>query len=304
MMRKIIMTLLLFSAFGAFGQNVASKKTGKTIKPAVPINTRIKFLQSENEKLKKEIGSLRSELSDAIVKLDSLKNQTEANSNAITQTGNDLGIKIQQTGATSEQKISAVDQSLSNKSLYGIIAVLAAILISVLLYFLLSKRQKSDKLDIIDQLTKTKIFIEESLIKEFGRQAELIDTQIYVMEQKKGKMQINPNEVADHSLAIKVAREINLIERYVGLMDPKMKGFKQLVLSVGKLKGNLLANGYDMPELLGKQFNIGLNAIVTNTIADDNLEPGAEIISKVLIPQVKYNDTVIQTAHIELSIGE
>jgi hypothetical protein len=298
------MTLLLFSAFGAFGQNAALKKTAKTIKPPVPINTRIKFLQAENEKLKKEIGSLHSELSDAIVKLDSLKNQTEANSNAITQTGNDLGIKIQQTGAVSEQKISAVDQSLSNKSLYGIIAVLAAILISVLLYFLLSKRQKSDKLDIIDQLTKTKIFIEESLIKEFGRQAELIDTQIYSMEQKKSKTQSTPNDVVDHTLAIKVAREINLIERYVGLMDPKMKGFRQLVASVAKLKTNLAANGYEMPELLGKQFNIGLNAIVTNTIPDENLETGAEIISKVLIPQVKYNDIVIQTAHIELSIGE
>ena len=35
-------------------------------------------------------------------------------------------------------------------------------------------------------------------------------------------------------------------------MDSKTKGLKQLQASVGKLKDNLSANGYEMPELLGK----------------------------------------------------
>jgi hypothetical protein len=40
-------------------------------------------------------------------------------------------------------------------------------------------------------------------------------------------------------------------------MDSKTKGLKQLQASVGKLKDNLSANGYEMPELLGKQFHQG-----------------------------------------------
>jgi hypothetical protein len=104
-------------------------------------------------------------------------------------------------------------------------------------------------------------------------------------------------------LALKVASEINLIERNINLMDSKTKGLKQLQASVGKLKDNLSANGYEMPELLGKQFHQGMKVIVTSSIPDENLEKDSEVISKVLIPQVNYNDKMIQTAQIEVSVG-
>jgi molybdopterin converting factor small subunit len=181
--------------------------------------------------------------------------------------------------------------------------VLSAILLSGLLYWLLSKRQKTDKTDFIDQLSKTKSSIEESLVKEFGKQTELMDSQLHLIEQQKTTLQAMPNAEPDHSLALKVASEINLIERNINLMDSKTKGLKQLQASVGKLKDNLSANGYEMPELLGKQFHQGMKVIVTSSIPDENLEKGSEIISKILIPQVNYNDKMIQTAQIEVSVG-
>ena len=73
--------------------------------------------------------------------------------------------------------------------------------------------------------------------------------------------------------------------------------------SVGKLKDNLSANAYEMPELLGKPFNQGMRVIVATSIPDENLESGQEIISKIKIPQVNYNDKMIQTAQIEVSVG-
>ena len=201
------------------------------------------------------------------------------------------------------QKISAVDESLGKKSLYGIIGVLSAILLSGLIYWLLSKRQKTDKTHFIDQLSKTKSSIEESLVKEFGKQTELMDAQLQLIDQQKTGLQVTPNAEPDHSLALKVASEINLIERNINLMDTKTKGLKQLQASVGKLKDNLSANGYEMPELLGKQFHQVLKVIVTSSIPDENLENGQEIISKILIPAVFYNDKMIQTAQIEVSVG-
>jgi molybdopterin converting factor small subunit len=181
--------------------------------------------------------------------------------------------------------------------------VLSAILLSGLLYWLLSRRQQTDKTDFIDQLSKTKSSIEESLVKEFGKQTELMDSQLHLIEQQKTTLQATPNAEPDHSLALKVASEINLIERNINLMDSKTKGLKQLQASVGKLKDNLSANGYEMPELLGKQFHQGMKVIVTSSIPDENLEKGSEIISKILIPQVNYNDKMIQTAQIEVSVG-
>jgi hypothetical protein len=86
-------------------------------------------------------------------------------------------------------------------------------------------------------------------------------------------------------------------------MDAIKNGLKQLQASVGKLKDNLSANGYEMPELLGKQYNQGMKVIVTSSIPDENLEKGSEIITKVLIPQVNFNDKMIQSAQIEVSVG-
>jgi hypothetical protein len=232
-----------------------------------------------------------------------LQTSTSYNSSAILNTANQLGIQISSTGDSANKRIDNVDSELSKNSLYGIIGVLSAILLSGLLYWLLSKRQQTDKTDFIDQLSKTKSSIEESLVKEFENQTDIMTAQLQIIEQQKSKVPNTPNAEPDHSLALKLASEINLIERNINLMDSKTKGLKQLQASVGKLKDNLSANGYKMPELLGKQSHQGMKVIVTSSISDENLEKDTEIISKVLIPQVNYNDKMIQTAQIETSKG-
>ena len=291
-MTKAILPILILSTFWASAQN----KTIDFEKELNPLNEKIKSLQSENSTLTKKVNLLSNEITSNKLSLDSLRMQTEENSK-------NLGLKISSTEKNTNQKISAVDESLSKNSLYGIIGVLSTILLSGLLYWLLSKRQQTDKTDFIDQLSKTRSSIEESLVKEFGKQTELMDSQLHLIEQQKTTLQATSNAEPDHSLALKVASEINLIERNINLMDSKTKGLKQLQASVGKLKDNLSANGYEMPELLGKQFHQGMKVIVTSSIPDENLEKDSEIISKVLIPQVNYNDKMIQTAQIETSKG-
>jgi hypothetical protein len=299
-MKRILIVILLFSSIDVFAQNFTKEDFEKEIKP---LNDKLKYLQSESEKLKSEIRTLNLNLSNTVFKFDSLKAQTNANRDAINKTGKELDSKISTTETSANQKISAVDQSLSKSSLYAIIGVLSAILLSGLIYWLLSKRQASDKTAIFEQLRKTKSSIEESLIKEFGKQTELMDTQLHLLEQQKITLQTTSNIEPDHSLALKLASEINLIERNINLMDSKTKGLKQLVASVGKLKDNLAANGYEIPELLGKQFHQGMKVIVTSSIPDENLEKGSEVITKILIPQVNYNDKMIQTPQIEVSVG-
>lgn len=299
-MKKITFGILLFSSVGVFAQNITREDLDKEIKP---LTEKVKTLQSENSIQKSEIGNLNSKISKANKSIDSLRNKTQENSKVITQTTKELGISIKETGEKNEGKITEVLESLNKNSLYGIIGVLSAILIAWLLFWLLSRRQKIDMTDMIDKLSKTKLSIEESLVKEFGKQTELMDTQLHLIEQQKTTLQAMPNTEPDHSLALKVASEINLIERNINLMDSKTRGLRQLQASVGKLKDNLSANGYEMPELLGKQFHQGMKVIVTSSIPDENLEKDSEIISKVIIPQVNYNNKMIQTAQIETSKG-
>ncbi len=301
-MKKLIVSVFVFMGLQGFSQIEPLTKEDLA-KQLQPLKTSVQALQSENTKLKSEVFNLKGQMSNASKTIDSLETKVRANSHAISQTANEMGIKITTAETNTSQKIADVDKSLSKNSLYGIIAVLSAVLISGLLYWLLSKRQRTDKTEVIEQLSKTKSSIEESLVKEFGKQTDLIESQLALLSQQKAESPKSANAEPDHSLALKVASEINLIERNINLMDKGTKGLKQLERSVMKLKDNLSANGYEMPELLGKQYHQGMKVIVTSSIPDENLEKGSEIISKVLIPQVNYNDKMIQTAQIEVSVG-
>jgi len=301
-MKRTILLFFILAFVNAFAQTETLAKDD-LVKELQPWKTSIQSLQNENRKLKTEIGNLKVQLSNVNKSIDSLQIQTQANSKALSQTANELGVKITTTETNANRKISEVDKLLSKNSLYGIIGVLSAILLSGLLYWLLIKRQKTDKTEVVEQLQKTKSSIEESLVKEFGKQTDLIEHQLQLLAQQKKESLTVANAEPDHSLALKVASEINLIERNINLMDKGTKGLKQLDRSVGKLKDNLSANGYEMPDLLGKQYHQGMKIIVTSSIPDENIEKGSEIITKVLIPQVNFNDKMIQTAQIEVSVG-
>ena len=299
-MKNLILAYLILLSIGARAQNASKVQVDQEI---ASLDKKEKSIETENRKLEAELKAVNAALKTEVGRVKTLQSKIDSNKLAIDKANSELGSKISTSESNSNEKISAVNQSLSIKSLYGIIAILLAILISGVLYLIISKRQKVDKSDLIDELSKTKLSIEESLVKEFGKQTNLMDAQLQLLEQQKQTMPTSSKVDPDHSLPLKVASEINLIERNVRLMDPKTKGIKQLTASVGKLKDNLVANGYEIIELLGKPFHQGMKVIVISSIPDENLEKDAEIISKVLIPQVNYNDKMIQTAQIEVAVG-
>lgn len=297
-MKNFVIAIIVVVSANSFAQTT-QVDLEKDIKS---LDSKLKNLNTKNEDLQKEVGSLKLKLEAAEKQINNLESKTNLNSSAINATSKELGLKISTTESSTNQKITAVDQSVSKSTLYSIIGVLLAILISGILYLLLSKRQKVDRTDLIDKLSKTKSSLEEGLIKEFGKQTELLETQINMIQGQKTNTSAPAAEI-DHTLALRVADEITLIERNISLMDSSVKGLKQLSRSVSKLRDNLLANGYEIPELIGKKYDQGMKVIVVSSIPDENIEKGVEIISKVIKPQVNYLEVMIQTAQIEVSAG-
>ena len=119
-MKNILTAIFLCLSIGASAQNLTKDEFDKDIKP---INDKLKTLQTQNAKLKGDVDKLSSKLLKANLSLDSIKKLTKTNSESIAQTGNELGIKIKETGRSNEDKISAVDKSLSKTSLLGVIGV-------------------------------------------------------------------------------------------------------------------------------------------------------------------------------------
>jgi uncharacterized membrane-anchored protein YhcB (DUF1043 family) len=271
---------------------------------AMPDSTAFVQLQQQVDKLQAALKNQKSDfskqVSSANTSIKTLQSEIESQKQTIATLADSLGVKITATEQSAQTHIGNVETRHAT-SLRGIIlGGIALLLLSVALFWWLYRRQKSNRADIIGQLEKTKSSIDEKLVVEFAKNAEVLQTLVGAL--RATPLPNNATE-PDHSLALKLADEITLIERNISLMDTNTKGLKQLNRSIGKLKDNLAANGYEIPELLGKPYNDGMKIIIVNSIYDEKLEKGQEIITKIIKPQVNYKDVMIQAAQIEVSVG-
>lgn len=292
--------LLVLIPLISFSQEDKSLDFQKEISP---LKQKVQSLQSENNKLKSELNLLKSDIGNTNQKLKSVEQLVASNASDIQKTNSELSGKITNTETTTNQKFNEVDNSLSKNSLWSIIGVLGAIIVSGIVYWLVSKKQSSDKSDVENQISRTKKSLEEESIKLDTKLTEVLDTQLKLVQEERAKIPANKTDEIDHSLALKVADEIVRINKNLSNMDEGTKGLKQLSASVKRIEDNFVANGYEMPELLNKPFDPRMK-MIANMIEDENLERGIEIITKIIKPQVNYRGVMIQSAQVEVSVGQ
>jgi predicted nucleic acid-binding Zn-ribbon protein len=290
MKRQITFAIFLISSFCAFAQVLTKEDLDKEIKP---LTEKVNSLQSENRKLKSEIRTLNSKLSIANKNIDSLRINTKDNINAITQTAKQLGIQIKETGDKNEGKITEVYASLSKNSLYGIIGVLSAILLSGLLYWLLSKRQQTDKNQLSNIINSTK--------NELTQESAKLDVQLLEVIEKQLKVADKLNETEptiDHTFHKNSANELQRIANYVNTLTPESQEAIALQGSLGRLRNYFNASDYEITDFTGKEYDERIPMKIKETFYEEILTKGSEVISRTLKPQIKYNGQVIQEAEV------
>jgi chromosome segregation ATPase len=293
---KITLAILLFSSTVAFAQ-VTQEDLDKEIKP---LTEKVGALQKENANRKSEIGTLNKKLKSANDNIETLEQKIQATSNAINHAENQLSNQIKETGDKNEGKITKVSESLSKNSLYGIIGVLSAILLSGFLYWFLSKKQKTDKTEVETQLSNAKKSIEEEQVQINTKLAELYNGQMELLKQER---KANPINEIDHSLALKVADEIVKMQMNLVHMDSKVRGHKQLTIAVTNVFDNFKANGYEIVDLLNKPYKEGMNMQATME-PDPSLREGEQIIRRIIKPEIQFNNKIIQHAQVIVAYGE
>ncbi|MFW5721566.1 MAG: hypothetical protein ACOCWW_04215, partial [Bacteroidota bacterium] len=153
------------------------------------------------------------------------------------------------------------------------------------------------KTDLDSNLQDTRKALEEEGVKLDNKLIEVLETQLKIIN--------NSNSVSgkegDHTLALKVADEIVRIEKNISKMDNDTKGIKPLVKGIERIKDNFKANGYEMVQLLDKEYDDRMNIDVINFIDDDSIPSGKKIITRIIKPQVNYNDVLIQRAQVDVS---
>jgi len=269
-------------------------------------------VEKDIKSLKLEVASLRSKTlklqtrleeqhKNAQLSFESIGQQIQSNDQTLVKTQDNLS----RVSQTNDQRISELDSSLSKKSLYWIIFFIALAFIASLAYVLLGKRIKSSQTNIEEQIFATKKSLEEESVKLDTKLIEIIESQLKLAKAEKPAIIANlAEDEPDHSLALKVADEIMRINKNLSNMDQGTKGLKQLSASVKRIEDNFAANGYETPDLLNKHINPGMKVIISNTVPDENLNHGDEVITRVIKPQVNFKGVMIQVAQVEVSVGQ
>ena len=304
-MKKIILFTLCLSISNLFAQNEKNNSNELT------------FLKNNIEKHNKDIESLKAKIEKQSSQIEGLLQQSEKmkidnlslstkielNRINILSISKELGTKIQKTESTAKDSISKLDKDVNTNRLYWIIGTLATLLLGGVIYWLLGKRIANSKTDVETQIKNTKKSLEEESIKLDSKLVEVLESQLKLKQEEKQIVSSNSNTEIDHSLALKVADEIIRIQKNLHQMDTNIKGLKQLSASVKRIQDNFASNGYELVEMLGKDYNEGMKA-APSFISNEDLEVGKQIITRIIKPQVNYKGQMIQSAQIEVSVGE
>jgi chromosome segregation ATPase len=310
-MKKILLISLFFGATNLFAQQQQDSTLVKeipTIKNNVfqqrqEIDALTKKLNNQSYIIGKQsqtISGLQEQNTSLNASIDSLSQLIQTNSQNIVTNSKELGTKIQETGQKADTQIAQLGSSVEKNRLYWIIATLATLLLGALIYWLLGKRITSSKTDVETQIRNTKASLEEESVKLDNKLVEVLETQLKLQQVTSKSQPISSNEKADHSLALKVADEIIRIQKNLGRMDESTKGLKQLNSSVQRIQDNFASNGYELVDMLGKEYSEGMKATV-NFVQDEDFEAGKRIITRIIKPQVNFKGTMIQTAQIEVT---
>jgi predicted PurR-regulated permease PerM len=297
MKKQITFVIIIFSSLCALAQ-VTNEDLDEQIKS---LKDKISTLQSDNSNLKSEIGWINSKLSIVNSNIINLQSQVQNDSIAISNTANQLGTKIQEAENSSKSSISQLDKDVNNNRLYWIIATLATLLLGGGVYWLLGKRIASSQTDVETQIRNTKKSLEEESLKLDAQLLDIINSQLKIKETQVDNKPENGEK--DHSLVLKVADEVTRILMNLEVMDKEIKGYKHLKKYSESILDYLKAYGYEIPQLIGMNYNSGMNMVATLEF-DDTIESGKQIIKRIIKPQVNFEGKMIQAAKVTVAFNE
>lgn len=265
-------------------------------------------LQKQVNKQERIIGNLRKDIRSSVniqkqqaIFIDSLKQELMNTKNDLSDLSNKLGIDITNTQKQIAENANNLNDNIKSKTTWGIMIVTIIILVMAAIYLILYKRVEKGKsaIDKIKNTQKELQKVQEELVKESSKLDEklvdLLDKQLNV--QTMSLSALNYKKEVDHSLALKIANELVKIETVLSKMDSSIKGHSNLLRAVEHVKNNLKANGYEVINLIGQDYNEGM-PFNARFIPDDTLPEGKRIISGVNKYQINYNDKMIQAADI------
>lgn len=283
---------LLFLMFGVvtFAQPNLDSLYRIQQKQVVSALQSLKQLEEQNETLQKQISNQK-------LLMDSLQQQITVNSVNIQTVADSMGVQIQQTNDNVQDNA----KQISSKTTLSFILIGIALLIAVAIAFLLHRKLKASSADEISKLKKQADDLNEKIVGKLSEEIAELQSIAKSLVEESSKSNVPTSTEPDHSLIKTLADRITFMEMTLYKMDASVRGYRHLAKSIKQMKDNLLANGYELVDMLGKEYNDGMKVIVNNFIEDEELEQGKQIITGIIKPQINYKGEMIQSAQITVS---
>lgn len=287
----LLCLLILISATTMYADNTDSIKL---VKLEQSLRKEIKAREALRSKVKLQTDIMEKQAQC----IDSLKNAIEQNTKNIKTTAEQLGVKIDETNASLGRKADSSD--VKSKVIWGGGFLLLLVILGSIVYCLLHKRISKGNADV-HALREKAEKINEDILNQFSLEmAEMQKISSSLDALSKTATNVGTAGDSDHSLIKALADRITFMEMTLYRMDSSIKGHKPLSKSIRQMKNNLLANGYELVEMLGKPYDEGMR-VTANFIEDEKLEEGQKIITAVIRPQINYKGQMIQAANITVS---
>ena len=270
-----ISTLLLLSVISFIGVGYAQNEDSLRY---VNQEKRIVYLEQQNNGLQKQNSILQGEIVKLGIKYQEVSAQLTAIDSALISVDKRYGLQLRETDSAIQNNETKRQKSV----LWGIVIAIFLALVSAIVYLLLRIRiaKKSNDIELLraraDDLNRQ---IVERMDKELEGLTKLVS--------QASSPSISSNAEPDHSLVKALADRITFMEMTLYRMDSSVKGHKHLTKSIKQMKDNLLANGYEIVDMLGKEYIEGMK-VTASFVVDDTLEEGKQIISGITKPQINY----------------
>jgi hypothetical protein len=276
------------------------------------INNTLK-LKASNTELEMIIDSLKAYYQQNIINIESKINK-KANTVSVESIKNSLEKKIDATNSSinnntiqliSDAKnitnilgtlknqgihIQTTSGKVEKNNLYILLSFLLGflLLITCIVIYKLTSKNKTN-------ISSTKDEIKD-ILKLDNDLKNILEKHTQLLEQDKGG-----NSEEETLKAVKmVADEITTMENNIYQMDPEIKGLNRIVRAIKNLRNNYKVMGYDIPFLLGNEFNDGDIMEVIADMPDEKIEKGKRIITRIVSPRIDHKGKMIQRAKVEL----
>jgi len=297
---KKYLTLIFLNLFcsNIFGQATDSiLKTPEFRIEISRLSEKIKSFEKSNFNLAQTNLILRKQI-------DSISTELAISQSNIQQIADSLHITVSNVSSTNmktQGQIQDINQTIIDRTLYWIIGILAVALLSIFVFFFLRNKLSSSTKNLDSQIEKTNQAMHNEATKLDSKLIEILQTQLSILKEERKTNGVTAN-TSDHKLPLKVGNEIYRMRQRISSIKSEDKSLIPLSKSLERLEEEFNQGGYEIVDMLNKQFNDGLSVKAT-FIPSDNLNAGERIITKVIKPQINFNHEAIQMAEIEVSTG-